>query len=372
MYNQRIVENLFLYLSRNNWKELKTQYSGLKVFNNPDYENLKVILPRTPESPDYQERVDDAIELLSKLGNNRKEIFINLLDQFIVDFHNYRVPGKDIPAVPLNLAEEIISSSKRIIYHAAQEEYNNYRDLFIKEKRSKLDISKEYVDQCKFGHTWKGSFGFTIEAPLNPKSIGLFNDPIPSYERKISKRIHVGMKIIKEAEQLRSENFIVDNIEIGFNVKMLSEILAIADAIKFNKIEYSTTWAPVLPVEKEYSRTEEYSISHQTFNWIEKAVSKLKVEDDEQEILFFGFPEGLKSPKEQLLDKKLEGNRFISVRGVSEGIKETVLKLELSYTDYLKAVHAHENHKDLKVRCIVRKKPRGWDVIKIKKFEIAE
>jgi len=370
MYNAHFLENLKIYLDKSGWKVFDTQYKGLILYLNESFPDLRVVIPLNFDIPDSNQRIDDSINLLALIREEKKEVLINLLSQFNVDLHNYRIPGKDISSVPLYLAEEIISSTRKLIYLSAQAEFEKMKDYFKKENKSKMDVSSDYIQQCKFAHTWKGSFGFTIEAPLNLTSIGIFNDQPANYERKISQKIYDGMKIIKHAEKLNADNYIVDNSEIGFNSKMLKEVLEIGEHINYNNLEYSTTWSPALPVETIYTEIKSFLLNKSTFQLVEKAVSKLNVDDDEYEIIFYGFPEGLKSTKELLLDKSLEGKRYIYVRGFSENIKEVTLKLDLNLVDYLKAVHAHENHNDVKVKCVVKKKPKGWEVLKVTSFDV--
>jgi hypothetical protein len=372
MYSKRLFENILLYLGSNGWNKFETQYEGLNAYLNEHYKNINIVLPIKFDAPDTNERINDTLDTISLLTEEKKDILENLLYRFDADFHNYIIPGKDIPSVQLDLAEEIISSMRRMIYLSAQTAYEKMRNIFKDEKKSKIEISSEYVKQCKFGHTWKGSFGFTIETPLRPKSLGIFAETTPTYERKISQKIYDGMKIIQKAEELNTDSYIVDNIEVGFNKKMLKEILEIGENIKHNRIEYRTSWAPVLPVQKEYTEVKSFILKRRTFDLVEKAVSKLATEEEIYDIIFYGFPVGLKSEKDMLLDKKLEGNRFIYVKGMSEIMKQATLKLEVGYTDYLKAVHAHENHDDVRLKCKVRKRPKGWEVVELESFDLVD
>jgi hypothetical protein len=39
-------------------------------------------------------------------------------------------------------------------------------------------IGKEYTHKCRFGHTFQGSFGLTIEMPLPPSTVSSFSNII--------------------------------------------------------------------------------------------------------------------------------------------------------------------------------------------------
>ena len=281
--------------------------------------------------------------------------------------------GKDINTVKLILAENILNSTKNIINKLAQAEYKKAKDNFTIIKKTQLEIVSDFVYNCQFAHTWRGSFGFSIGTPLNLKSIGLFNDQVSTetYERKISKRINSGMRIIKQAETLKTENYIVDNVDSGFDGRMLSDLLEIADSTNHADMEYSTTWSPALEIGNEFIDQNNITLNDSTFRYIEKAAIKLGIDEEVYDIRFIGFPELFQSTKESIIDHEQFGDRRIGIKGVSTITKDTTLKFIVPYDEYLIAVHAHENGKDLSVKCRVKKKIRGWEVLSNEKIELS-
>lgn len=371
-FSNRLFENLKVYLRKSNWKSFQTNYSGLNAFLNEEFEKVKIILPVEYDFPGIDQRIDAAIKTLTAIKNENEKLFTKALLEFDSDLHNYRVPGENLSAVSLYLAEEIITSMRKLIQSSAQSEYNKFREQFKKDKKTMSQVSTEYVNSCRFGHTWEGSFGFTIETPINLKSIGLFEEESPKYERKISEKIYSGMKIIHEADRLNTPNYIVDQSENGFNAKMLKQVLEIGNYVNYSTIEYSTTWSPALIVNKSFEEQKSFQMNSKTFSLVEKAITQMKDDDDTYEITFIGFPKGFSADKELLLDREMIGKRLIKVDGVSDTINNAVLTFELGYIDYLKAVNAHENHKDVKIKCKVKKKSRGWEVLELLSFELGD
>lgn len=373
MYTEAFLENIKLFLEKKGWHRKETKFTGLVFYCNDLYKDINIILPKNINNLDSEHKINDALNLIALMDEIELHVLKNLMYNFDKDLHNYRVPGANIESVSLLLAEEILTTSRKIIYYTAQTVYDKMKDSFRNEKRSKYNISNSYVEKCSFAHTWRGSFGFTIETPLNLPSIGLFEDTPENYERMISKKIFDGMRIVTQAEENKSANFIVDNSEIGFNAKMLSSLMEIAECVQFRDLEYSTSWSPAIKVQEGYSDKKRFILNNNTFQYIEKALSQLGNEDDQEyEVVFYGFPEGFKSHKEKLLDSDSFGDRFIFVRGFSDNLKTTTLKMELKLEDYLNAVRAHENHADVKVRCRIKKKFRGWEVTQVLSFEVLE
>jgi len=368
----KFLENMKLYLRNNSWKEFNTQYHGLSIFENPAFEGVELVLPKTFNSQSAFD-IEATLNTLSIISEIEVDQLKLLIHRFEFDLHNFRFPGERIESVPLDIIEEILTSTRKLILLSAQDTYNTMREFFQKEKVNKTDITTSYVKHCNFAHTWKGSFGITIESPVNPKSIGLYAEPMPNFERKVTQKIYKGMEIIKQAQEVKSHSVIVDNVDVGFSGSMLKELLEIGEHSRYSEnIEYTTNWAPAIPVEAEYQKLNRVELSSLTFSYLEKAVNELKPDEEEvYQISFIGFPEKLSSTKEQLLDQEFSGSKNVVIRGSSRIMKSIVsLKVPLRYSDYQKAAHAHIQKKDIRIQCKVKRVVRGWEVIDYSKVEI--
>src|ERR1035437_4868042 len=104
MFRSHFLDNLKIFLKKENWKVYDTQYQGLLIYLNDSFPEIKLTIPRNIEIPDSEQRIWDSINFLALIRGEESEVFIDLLNQFDMDFHKYRVPGKDISSVSLNLA----------------------------------------------------------------------------------------------------------------------------------------------------------------------------------------------------------------------------------------------------------------------------
>src|SRR5208282_1846916 len=58
-----------------------------------------------------------------------------------------------------------------------------------------------YADSCRFGHTFRGSFGFTIESPVIPNiepTLPQIEQPAP-FERRVMQRFAHAVRVVSEA-----------------------------------------------------------------------------------------------------------------------------------------------------------------------------
>ena len=79
MYNKRLYENLLIYLEKHEWKGFETQYKGLKAFVNEKFPDFTIILPKRYETPDVSQRIDDSINTISLITEEKKNLLINSL-----------------------------------------------------------------------------------------------------------------------------------------------------------------------------------------------------------------------------------------------------------------------------------------------------
>lgn len=362
---KHLYESLLLFLEKQNWAKHNTNYQNIKIYKKEDLSDASIILTDTSDISDFENRMWESIELLSRIYEKDKNEFINSLLAFEIDIHNYRISGKYINSVPIELAENILSSTKGLLLTAAQREFEAMRKTFDKKKELKSVVVEKYLQECKFGHTRKGSFIFSIEAPLHIKSYGLFKDSEPTYERRISERIYKGIRILKNAEIQESENYIVDHAKDGFDGKMLNKILEIAEFVDRQSIEYSTTWAPAIEIDISFLEQPIIELNKKMFRYVEKAAIQLNYDESMYETIFMGFPEGLSSSQELVLDKKQFGDRKIKVKGYSTITNKATLSFTVNYDNYQTAITAHENGVDLFIKCKIKKALRGWEVVEL-------
>jgi hypothetical protein len=370
MDNKLLLDNILFFLERKKWKKKDSRYSGMFLFEDANT-GAELLFPKDPSSDNFETYLNNSIEIISAVEETLPSLVILSLNNVGKDLHSIRVPG-NINALPLGFVEQTLVSINKLFELSARNELRNDHEVRENKELKIAILLKRYMNECSFAHTWKGSFGFTIEAPLNLMSIGLFSEVPENRERKISKRIFNGIKIINEAVGYNSVDYIVDNLEVGFDGRMCFQFYEISEQLKFPLLEYSTQWSPIVPIEERLLPIKKITLTSKTFSFAERAASKLLVSDDEKTVWFTGYPEVLRSQKEDMLDEKTFGEYVVNVKGSSQETKYATLRMELDFSRYKKALSAHKEGKDIRVKCLLKRKIKGWDVLKVYEFIVME
>lgn len=373
---QEITHKLFaFFLQKLGWKEVRSNQEGINIYLEPEQNNpFEIYLP-IQKIKDYDRKIQDAISTLSIALEMPKQVVENKIRGLNNDLHNYRITENQNDGVQLSLMQTLLSVNRSLLLNASK--YTRsliYRDLTHKEKssqKSPLEGSNDYLSQCKFLHTWQGSFGITIEAPLNLPSLGLFDDIPDTVERKTTKAIINGFKLINGAVENKSHDFIVDNISDPKEFLIFSSFPEILEIIKSRKIEYTVDTSPLIKIDASLKESSKSMLSEKTLMFVDRAIDQLKDPDTEKDITIVGFPETIKASKEDILSTGLfQGSRKVIVKGVSRDIDYAALTMNLSLEDYKKASKAQGEAKDVQVRCRVKKKNKGWEVLSVKSFQV--
>jgi hypothetical protein len=153
---------------------------------------------------------------------------------------------------------------------------------------------------------------------------------------------------------------------------MCHQFYEISEHLKSPSIEYSTQWSPIIPIEESLIPVKKFLLTKNTFSFAERAASKMLLIEDEKVVWFTGYPEGLRSQKEDMLDEKTFGEYVVIVKGSSQETKYAILKMELDKNNYNKALAAHKEGRDVRIKCLLKRKTKGWEVLKVYEFNVME
>lgn len=357
------------YLKDEKWNVID-QSSKAIVFEGPQTDSGNPIifkLPASEENSDYFERISDLINILAAIKRTQQQIIINQISVMNNDILRVRVlnPGENKFSIPLDIAASEIEALKTLFIYAATSEVKP-RPSFDRP----LSNGIKYANQCQFGHTFEGSFGFTINSPIklaDYSQLSLFEEePIEiSFERKVMERIANGFIDIEKANENKDINIIVDDFENGLNSKMCDSLIALSIE-KSKQIEYSIEWSTRIKPSKEIDLFSNLIIEEPKLEIIEEASKKLKFVEPFDEIVI-GPIITLHSNKEPFSDEDF--TRTAIIKHEFEGRKIDV-KLELDKKGYEVAYNAHGEGKTVQVEGSLFKKGSTWRMINIKKVDM--
>ena len=363
-----------LYLTKSGWKKVKTNRSGIDAYIDSSEDNkIFIYIPNNSKMQGYYERIGQSIAAIAEYENKEVSSIARIIKNYDRDFHNYRImTHRD--SIPIILLEELLNSAKTSLKEAARLEHGHYINALKKDEKAiakeHKDEAKMFVSNCSFSHTWQGSFGITIEIPLMPPSIGMFDDTIDTLGRKVTKRILNSFNIIDEAVRQESYNYIFDNIQDKSDILILSNYTLLNEYIQSNEIDFSVETSPSIKFTDVNNKALPYKINYRTLQYLQQAVEQISRDEDVLEIEITGFPETISATQLVLIHDELASDRKVVVRGMSPQINEVSLKMELSLENYKKAIRAQDEIRSVAVRCKVKKRLRGWDVLEVYRFDL--
>lgn len=354
------LKNITTYLNRQSWeRDTNSTLEKLDVFKGPVGDSgqpLEIRVPKRNDFVDYYERIADAVNLFSLIQNVSADQVISDIKSCFLDALSVRVieTGEYKDSLSIEEAYKDIASLRNLIMYAACSERQPAKHF-----DTPSTAGKKHSASCRFGHTFRGSFGFTIESPLMTEDSTDFDFIDSPFERKVIERIARGLAITKVASKTNNHNLLVESYKKAFNSKMCEALLQFSNS----EIELSFTWSNEVPLSKDIVRGKTYFLNKNDFDVLNYAASKLK-EIDAIETIVMGKVIKLHcttSPEEE------KNNRSIIVKHVHKA-KTIEVKAVLNKVDYIDACAAHAEGKEVSISGELQRKTSQWEVLNISKF----
>lgn len=360
------------FLHVHGWKKAKQDNDKILTFLLPKTHTdgyLRLILPSNKEYIDYFDRVSDAINILSKIHGKSVEQVIKEISVVSHDVFKARIlnPGTYSNSIPLSIAAENIKSLKDLfVYSACSEE----RGLPYFDKP--LTIGLNHVNICQFGHTFDGSFGFTINSPIANEvetiefnQYSLINEIKKStFERRVMERIIRGLNLVDEAVKKDDGDIVVNNYDIALNSKMCQAFLGISQYMS-KEVEYYISWSPLVELADDVKTKNCWHLNEAYYRILEYAAAELnKIEPRVDTII--GQVITLHSNSNPLAEGDF--TRQAIIRYEYDGKKNNI-KLDLNRIDYDTVYTAHGKGLPVKVTGTLFRKGNTWRMIDIESLQ---
>ncbi len=356
------------YLVKKGWKLIDHPNKKIHLFRGPLSDNdapIDIMLPINIDFLDYKQRIKDIINMLSILEQKTSNDFIDELTLISNDRMRMRVISSvsDSSSLPLDIAAHEVQGLKNLYMWAACSEEKKAPHF---DQPSTLAIN--HVRNCRFGHTFEGSFGFIVSSPIISEydQLPLFDHIIEApFERKVTERIARGFSLTKKALLENDPLILIDNFPIAFNSKMCDAILDMS-VEKQNKIKFFIDWSYQIPVEKELQFNEYINFDLPEFELIEYASSELqKIEPFKDTII------GKIITLHTITDPQLVNEiPRIAIIKHNYGGHSIDVKLELTREQYLSAYTAHGKGQKVKIIGNLFKKGSIWRMVDIESIEL--
>ena len=357
-------ERVSAFLRRKGWKLLKYPNPDLLVFapSEKDQDDLSVVLPAKQEFVDYPAKLRDCVRLLANIFDTDPQTIVHHIAHWDRDVLKIRLqsPPRMEQLLPLGYASKIISKYRDFVAHAAATE-TEPRRYFTK----LTGAGKEFVEKCMFGHTFVGSFGLTIECPLDLEPELPFPDLPPQrpFQRIVVERIATGYSDVASAVQKDNPEILVKNHRAGFSGNMCEILADICETSGGRTISQRIIWADELrPPEHLVNAEKPITLDERSHRILKAASEALQtVDEPDEDKVIFGRTTNLKSEKPPLHTEEFElASRTIVILCKIEKQQPLHVHIELPLDMYREACEAHVNGKNIRILGKLRKEGKFW------------
>ncbi len=257
-------------------------------------------------------------------------------------------------SIELRAARSYLNGMKGLIAASAMSELTGERAF----RRTNKEAS-DYADQCRFAHTFKGSFGLAIESPVgfNEQVEMPFIEPTVPFGRKVIRRITNGLQSVRMS-------FAEDSLEPilaaadGLNANMCSELVGIIDKTDIPRIDLSFVLSPEW--EADVPEPSGFNIDVRYREILKEASARLNKDDEPQPVTVVGRIVNLHADldPEDLLDAEVD--RIVQANWDSPEHGLIKVSIGLNPAGYLAAVEAHGKGQLISVQGGLKRKGRMW------------
>ncbi|RWH69494.1 MAG: hypothetical protein EOQ86_30355 [Mesorhizobium sp.] len=236
------------HLEANGW----IRVSGTSALDNfvlppdtKDDDELRIILNRDPQGPDADRRIEQAVITLSQLYGETPQETASKIRMVDFDVIRARLPDDLVirDSINLRMAEKFVSGLRRLLASSA------LAQLTGSAVADKSDpVAALFVESCRLGHTFKGSFGFTIESPVGPNSFDAAAPTPEPFERRVVERLAQGLMSVERATKLGDTEILEEQINDGCNINMMEALSTLVEQTDGSTIVFdfslSDAWLP--------------------------------------------------------------------------------------------------------------------------------
>jgi hypothetical protein len=307
---------------------------------------VELILPRNRSAVDFGSRLLEAAGVVGRALNADVETILGSIQRVGVDVLRARLLSvyAEHSSLPLDTAQAIVASLKDLVTYAASGE-SAPLPFFTKPTR----IASKHVHQCRFGHTFDGSFGFTVESPLVPQiQESLLSAAQPPFERRVFERIFYGLELAQESVERHQIDPLISHYDTGLNANMCDALVNMREKISDLRVEYAVEWSPKLPM-RATGRSRKIDIGPEAFDYLREAARTMRKTEPPQSVVIEGRVVMLRSDSPPWEDEPSSPHTVVVAWLDPEG-KLIRTRVVLQPQDYLLACDAHKSGMMISVR----------------------
>ncbi|HWE92724.1 MAG TPA: hypothetical protein VG269_02015 [Tepidisphaeraceae bacterium] len=326
-----------------------------------DEEDIELIVPSSANSSEYPAQVERIVTAIAMLKDQSEAVVAQSIREIAFDVVRSTIPDAQVmdDAIHLEIARNFVVGIRSVLAAAATTELHP-TPYFLRLKKEGV----EFADGCRFGHTFRGSFGFVVESPLygtNQETLpGIA--PAPPFERRVMRRLTNGLKALANAVAADSTGPIVDAVQSGFSANVCEQLAVLIEGTSQNALaldfSFSPEWKEGEPVATPSS--EHFMVGHSHMEIASAAARELRLQIRSSAETVFGRVTRLASEGDPSDLTDLMGEREVAILWSSEELGDITVRASLTPADYLRAVDAHATGRPVEVSGTLEHRPRRW------------
>jgi len=347
------LDTLKRFLKLKNWRMVGGEKDRSLVYEGPRDDTgrpVQLELPAGEHFADTPSIVAKAVKLLAAIEDRSVEDMGESIRSLGSDFLRQRImTPSNVSTISLAMASRVIKSLSDLVFYAACLE-EDAQPFFVRGR----NIGKRFLEKCRFGQTFVGSFGLALEMPIAPcPSEDSAEAP---FERRIMMRLARGMVSLSRAAEEADIEILTRNYQQGFNANLCETMLDLAESVQNAQMEFTFSWSPeYTPPQELKSMPPIRFMPEAAIPFLESAAKSLRKSSESQDTVIRGRIVQLRSDSrlgEEEAAEDLEGSasRMIVVEWETEKGRPALIRAALSPEAYAQACNAHRDGKAVSIR----------------------
>jgi hypothetical protein len=249
------------------------------VLSEPGLNNIELVIPRETASPDYLRQIRGAIRTLSDIEGRAPEHVIADVNQIGFDVLRSCFPRSMIldETISLSAAAHYASRVHTLLATVAHTEM---WPVLLFPRLSKAAL--EYANQCRFGHTFRGSFGFTIGSPIASPETNQVARPGLSrpLARRVVERFARGVAEVCSVIDGGDEAILMDNAELGFGANGYRRFAELIDGTAASGLVLSFAFSPEWGLPPDMPKAKAFSVDRRHSELSKSVAETLRIRHD--------------------------------------------------------------------------------------------
>lgn len=357
------------YLTRNDWEESEDDNTKWAVFSPVNSPELELIVPKDKNLLDYSRLLKEALYVLTLYYDQDVDTLASSILNWDRDVIKIIANPNETFGLPLQEVSTFLEALKRLLFASAKAESNS-KPFFSK---TPAKYNKE-LGCFSFGHTFKGSFGFSVFSAHYQQIIRQTEKEksiIAPIERRAIERIMIGLSNISSYLSGETESSLSELYLTGMNSNMFEQLSVLQESVSSEAVGFKFQLSPIYEINELVPEEKSYSLPRDSRGIIKKAAQDLREEVDTSEVRVTGLITTLHSEQRPLANEDEDSSdRIVSISAAIKGHGRKNIKVILSKDDYAKALHAHEQGYEASVKGKLVKKGKYNFIEDFEKFTV--